>query len=689
MPQTRLYDKFLSSLRSFLITSVILLGISSLDVQAQTGSFVIASPGATTSPKDLRSANTFVGSTLTQFGQAYSTHAALVQAQVPVAYTQESATRIKKRNALVRSRLAAALKQVRTDIRSLLKGTNIRKRSGNLPANPFGDPLATLPLVGQGTALVAAQAQVAQMRSFVFKLLEVIKGTTAAGKLAAGIKKAVIAALKKDLSSLSSFAAKLDSRRYTPGSSAPWTPADALAAASQVYPGVMRQIQDGSEHQIEVGFTVPEGGSTVDVNFKMLTGVSRLRTLSTASYSLPAECNATGQVGAGGISFSGSMDHPECGSLNMQVDTRGRLHGTIGGFPSNSTPGALQLNQVKIEGLLRKNGKHEVTAHMLWSQNGVPGEYLNQLGFGDAAPETFLAVSAGVYKGALLTNKGRVFSVALKSSFYGASPVARQVEGIAEAIDVSCGLECYAVKRDGSLYSWSVTDYENMYPSTAQLVNGISGVKEVAAGRNGFVIALKTDGTVWSWGANELYQLGDGTTSDRMAPAQMAALGSNNRAIAAGENQGVVLKSDGSVVFWGTIAYTAYPTPTVLSITDKATQISAGSAYNVAQLESGRVYAWGHLLSGLVPEISAPIGITAGAELYFSPLFLKSDGTVWKVGFSMIDGSMQTPELVNGLSNITLLDAYNHGYYVRSDGSVLLQISSDTVPYQITGILTQ
>ena len=54
-------------------------------------------------------------------------------------------------------------------------------------------------------------------------------------------------------------------------------------------------------------------------------------------------------------------------------------------------------------------------------------------------------------------------------------------------------------------------------------VVGLEGFTEVADG-NGFVLALKSDGTVWGWGTNNSGQLGDGTTVQRPRPVQTLGL---------------------------------------------------------------------------------------------------------------------------------------------------------------------
>src|SRR5438105_11995692 len=77
-------------------------------------------------------------------------------------------------------------------------------------------------------------------------------------------------------------------------------------------------------------------------------------------------------------------------------------------------------------------------------------------------------------------------------------------------------------------------------------------------------IALKSDGTVWTWGLNDCgilgtgacSKLGDGTQLDRLVPVQVHGPGNAGyltsiTAIMGGEHANYALKSDGTVWAWG------------------------------------------------------------------------------------------------------------------------------------------
>jgi hypothetical protein len=74
-------------------------------------------------------------------------------------------------------------------------------------------------------------------------------------------------------------------------------------------------------------------------------------------------------------------------------------------------------------------------------------------------------------------------------------------------------------------------------------------VTEIAAGRV-HSLALKNDGTVWSWGSNGSGQLGNGTLINSTVPIQVTGV-SNITLIAAGEQHTLTRDTDASAWTWG------------------------------------------------------------------------------------------------------------------------------------------
>ncbi len=121
---------------------------------------------------------------------------------------------------------------------------------------------------------------------------------------------------------------------------------------------------------------------------------------------------------------------------------------------------------------------------------------------------------------------------------------------------IACGAyHTIALKSDGTVWSWGYNYYGQLGDGTTTnsytpvQVSSLSGVTAIAGGYY-HTIALKSDGTVWTWGNNDIGQLGDGTTNNRLTPVQVSGL-SGVTAIAGGYSHTIALKSGGTVWAWG------------------------------------------------------------------------------------------------------------------------------------------
>ncbi len=168
------------------------------------------------------------------------------------------------------------------------------------------------------------------------------------------------------------------------------------------------------------------------------------------------------------------------------------------------------------------------------------------------------------------------------------------------------GNHTVAVKTDGTLWSWGANYAGQLGDGT-----GVQKTSPVQVGMDnkwitvalgfGHSIGLKSDGTLWAWGYNTYGQLGDGTTTSRNSPVQ---IGTDNKwvSIAAGENHSLGLKSDGTLWAWGNNFYgdlgdgssTQRNSPVQIGVDTKWVSITAGDNYSVGLKNDGTLWTWGY-----------------------------------------------------------------------------------------------
>jgi alpha-tubulin suppressor-like RCC1 family protein len=115
-----------------------------------------------------------------------------------------------------------------------------------------------------------------------------------------------------------------------------------------------------------------------------------------------------------------------------------------------------------------------------------------------------------------------------------------------------------AIKTDGTLWTWGNNDAGTFLAtgdttrrsSPGTTAGGGTNWKDVHAGPYGGV-AIKTDGTLWTWGLNQFGQLGDGTTSNRNSPVTVAGGGTDWKQAVRGVFSCSAIKTDGSLWTWG------------------------------------------------------------------------------------------------------------------------------------------
>ncbi|MHB9095383.1 MAG: RCC1 domain-containing protein, partial [Eubacteriales bacterium] len=148
-------------------------------------------------------------------------------------------------------------------------------------------------------------------------------------------------------------------------------------------------------------------------------------------------------------------------------------------------------------------------------------------------------------------------------------------------------------------------------------VPGMTNIIAIASGYE-YCVALKSDGTVWTWGDNGYGQLGDGTRTARYSPVQVADPSDGTlyltgvKTIAAGQNHTIALKNDETVWTWGDNSYGQLGIGAPVSPWYKLTPVQVQGPGGTGFLTN----------------------ITAIAGDYDHTLAAKSDGTVWAWGYN-------------------------------------------------------
>ncbi|MCP3138296.1 RCC1 domain-containing protein [Pyxidicoccus xibeiensis] len=295
----------------------------------------------------------------------------------------------------------------------------------------------------------------------------------------------------------------------------------------------------------------------------------------------------------------------------------------------------------------------------------------------------------------------------------GVSTVAFHFGGLASAGGLHSG-----VLRGGRVYAWGrnnrgqlgLGDAVTADQKAPQPVPGLEGVASIAFNQN-FAVALRSDGTVWTWGENADGQLGLGTppvtgephtpdVTPRRAPSRVPGL-EGVVAVAPGYRHSLVLLEDGSVRAFGdntngqlgdgTVESRDYPVA-VQGLTD-VVKLIAGSMHSAALKRDGTVWLWGrntygnlgagsvdpdaHATPAQVPGLVDVVDLANGRD---HVLALHADGSVSSWG---LNGSGQlgtgekgdpvaTPAKVKGLTDAQAVFANgNFSFARRADGSLV------------------
>lgn len=209
---------------------------------------------------------------------------------------------------------------------------------------------------------------------------------------------------------------------------------------------------------------------------------------------------------------------------------------------------------------------------------------------------------------------GNVFQVSSISAGYGHTC----------AITVEGGVKCWGQNNYGQL--GDISTAQRSIP--VDVVGLTSGVASVSTGSN-HTCAVTTGGGVKCWGYNGHGQLGDNSTTDRIAPVDVSGLASGVASVSAGENHTCAVTTAGGLKCWGLNNYgqlgdnskTSRLTPvSVAGLLNEVASVEAGTFHTCAVTRAGGAKCWGHNGTGQLGDNSTTarlipvnvVGLTSG-----------------------------------------------------------------------------
>lgn len=212
------------------------------------------------------------------------------------------------------------------------------------------------------------------------------------------------------------------------------------------------------------------------------------------------------------------------------------------------------------------------------------------------------------------------------------------------------------IKTDNTL--WVGTD--KIMDNVVQAVSGYE-----------HILAVKSDGSLWTWGRNTYGQLGDGTTTERNSPVKIM---DDVEQVSAGSFQSFAVKADGSLWAWGdneigTLGDKTYVNRrNPVKIMDEVAKVAAGVSSTYAIKTDGTLWSWGRNSDG---ELG--IGRFSGTKKYHptpskvmddvaeiaagfhNVIAIKNDGSLWGCGENA-DGQLGDGTTVNRCSPVKIME---------------------------------
>jgi alpha-tubulin suppressor-like RCC1 family protein len=267
-----------------------------------------------------------------------------------------------------------------------------------------------------------------------------------------------------------------------------------------------------------------------------------------------------------------------------------------------------------------------------------------------------------------------------------------------------------AIKTDGTLWTWGLngsgqlgTNNVVSQSSPVQTISSGTNWKQVSVGSNA-ISAIKTDGTLWLWGCGDDGLLGNTVIANQSSPVQTISGGTNWKQVNVGGPQVAAIKTDGTLWTWGNGIAGRLGNNSTASQSSPVQTISGGTNWKIASVGStgmgaiktdGTLWLWGCNLAGQLGNNqsgvnqSSPVQTISGGTNWKSigklgsnnGAAIKTDGTLWIWGSrslgilgdnqSLVDQSSPV-QTISGGTNWRQVSVTNNTIAIKTDGTLWL-----------------
>jgi alpha-tubulin suppressor-like RCC1 family protein len=265
---------------------------------------------------------------------------------------------------------------------------------------------------------------------------------------------------------------------------------------------------------------------------------------------------------------------------------------------------------------------------------------------------------------------GTVFSLGGYTSTSSPVTVLNDIKAL-DWVDVDKGFfHAGAIRSSGELFLWGVNNFGQLgngvttseftivYPPVTPITNFTDWVSVSTSEQS--TVALRDNGTLWSFGYNYYGQLGDGTTENRSSPVSVLGGFTDWESVSSGGTHTVGIRSNGTLWSFGYngdgqlgdgLSYTTKSSPvSVIGGFTDWSSVSCGSSHTLGVRDNGTLWgfgsnAFGFIGDGTVVSRSSPVSVIGGFTDWSSvscgfshTAGIRSNGTLWTWGLNSFGG---------------------------------------------------